>query len=148
MALIAETTENNIDYKGRFAKRRSSPEGSIAEAIAHATVTTAHDLDASAIITVSLGGQTARLISKYRPSCPIISCTMSEIVCRQMNMSWGVIPYIIDEKNSTDELFAAAVNEAESHRLVEDGDLVAITAGVPLGVSGTTNLMKVERIGK
>ena len=65
-----------------------------------------------------------------------------------MNMSWGVIPYIIDEKNSTDELFAAAVHEAEAHQLVEDGDLVAITAGVPLGVSGTTNLMKVERIGK
>lgn len=148
MALIAETTENNIDYKGRFAVRRSNPEGSIAEAIAHATVTTAHDLDASAVITVSLGGQTARLISKYRPCCPIISCTMSEVVCRQMNMSWGVIPYIIDEKNSTDELFAAAVHEAESHRLVEDGDLVVITAGVPLGVSGTTNLMKVERIGK
>lgn len=147
MALIAENTENNIDYKGRFAIRRSNPEGSIAEAIAHATVTTAHDLDASAIITVSLGGQTARLISKYRPCCPIISCTMSEMVCRQMNMSWGVIPYIIDEKNSTDELFAAAVEVAEEHRLVEDGDLVAITAGVPLGVSGTTNLMKVERIG-
>lgn len=147
MALIAENTENNIDYKGRFAIRSSNPEGSIAEAIAHATVTTAHDLDASAIITVSLGGQTARLISKYRPCCPIISCTMSEMVCRQMNMSWGVIPYIIDEKNSTDELFAAAVEAAEEHRLVEDGDLVAITAGVPLGVSGTTNLMKVERIG-
>lgn len=147
MALIAENTENNIDYKGRFAIRRSNPEGSIAEAIAHATVTTAHDLDASAIITVSLGGQTARLISKYRPCCPIVSCTMSEVVCRQMNMSWGVIPYIIDEKNSTDELFAAAVQEAEKHYLVEDGDLVAITAGVPLGVSGTTNLMKVERIG-
>lgn len=147
MALIAENTENNIDYKSRFAVRRSNPEGSIAEAIAHATVTTAHDLDASVIITVSLGGQTARLISKYRPCCPIVSCTMSEVVCRQMNMSWGVVPFIIDEKKSTDELFAAAVQAAEEHRLVEDGDLVAITAGVPLGVSGTTNLMKVERIG-
>ena len=84
---------------------------------------------------------------KYRPCCPIVSCTMSEVVCRQMNMSWGVIPFIIDEKNSTDALFAAAVAEAEKHCLVADGDLVAITAGVPLGVSGTTNLMKVERIG-
>ena len=65
-----------------------------------------------------------------------------------MNMSWGVIPFIIDEKTNTDDLFAAAVSAAESHRLVEDGDLVAITAGVPLGVSGTTNLMKVEKIGK
>ena len=148
MALIAETTENNINYKARFSARRTETNGNIAEAIAHATVTTAHDLNARAIITVSLGGQTARLISKYRPDCPIISCTMSEVVCRQMNMSWGVIPYIIDEKKSTDELFAAAVEAAESHRLVEDGDLVAMTAGVPLGVSGTTNLMKVEKIGK
>lgn len=148
MALIAETTENNINYKARFSARRTEPNSNVAEAIAHATVTTAHDLNAKAIITVSLGGQTARLISKFRPGCPIISCTMSEIVCRQMNLSWGVIPFIIDEKNSTDELFAAAVSAAESHRLVEDGDLVAITAGVPLGISGTTNLMKVERIGK
>ena len=147
MALIAETTEKNIDYKGEFSERRSNPDGNVAEAIAHATVTTAHDLDARAIITVSLGGQTARLISKYRPCCPIISCTMSDVVCRQMNMSWGVIPFIIDEKNSTDDLFDAAVEAAESHRLVQDGDLVAITAGVPLGVSGTTNLMKVEKIG-
>ena len=147
MALIAETTEKNIDYKGEFSERRSNPDGNVAEAIAHATVTTAHDLDARAIITVSLGGQTARLISKYRPCCPIISCTMSDIVCRQMNMSWGVIPFIIDEKNSTDDLFDAAVEAAESHRLVQDGDLVAITAGVPLCVSGTTNLMNVEKIG-
>ncbi|WP_164168836.1 pyruvate kinase [Ruminococcus flavefaciens] len=147
MALIAETTENNINYKARFSSRRADQNGTVAEAIAHATVTTAHDLNARAIITVSLGGQTARLISKYRPSCPIISCTMSEVVCRQMNMSWGVIPFIIDEKTNTDDLFAAAVEAAESHRLVEDGDLVAITAGVPLGVSGTTNLMKVEKIG-
>ena len=148
MALIAETTENNIDYKGEFALRRTEPNSNIAEAIAHATVTTAHDLNAKAIITVSLGGQTARLISKYRPSCPIISCTMSETVCRQMNMSWGVIPFIIDEKKSTEELFSTAVETAESHRLVQDGDIVSITAGVPLGVSGTTNLMKVEKIGQ
>lgn len=148
MALIAETTEENINYKARFSSRRIESDRNIAEAIAHATVTTAHDLDAKAIITVSLGGQTARLISKYRPACPIIGCTMNEVVCRQMNMSWGVIPFIIDEKTSTDELFAAAVEAAEQHQLVRDGDLVAITAGVPLGISGTTNLMKVEKIGK
>lgn len=148
MALIAETTEENINYKARFSSRQIESDRNIAEAIAHATVTTAHDLDAKAIITVSLGGQTARLISKYRPACPIIGCTMNEAVCRQMNMSWGVVPFIIDEKTSTDELFAAAVEAAEQHQLVRDGDLVAITAGVPLGVSGTTNLMKVEKIGK
>lgn len=147
MALIAETTENNIDYKGQFAARRTETNSSVAEAIAHATVTTAHDLNARAIITVSLCGQTARLISKYRPSCPIVGCTMSEIVCRQMNMSWGVLPVIIDEKTNTDDLFDSAVEAAEKRGIVQDGDLVSITAGVPLGVSGTTNLMKVEKIG-
>lgn len=148
MALIAETTENNIDYKSDFGARKTEINSSVAEAIAHATVTTAHDLNARAIITVSLCGQTARLISKYRPCCPIIGCTMSDVVCRQMNMSWGVMPFIIDEKSNTDDLFDTAVEAAEKRRLVEDGDLVAITAGVPLGVSGTTNLMKVEKIGK
>lgn len=147
MALIAETTENNIDYKGQFAARRAQSNSGVAEAIAHATVTTAHDLNAKAIITVSLCGQTARLISKYRPSCPIVGCTMSETVCRQMNMSWGVLPFIIDEKTNTDDLFDSAVEAAEKRGIVQDGDLVAITAGVPLGVSGTTNLMKVEKIG-
>lgn len=148
MALIAETTENNIDYKGEFASRRTEPNNNIAEAIAHATVTTAHDLNARAIITVSLGGQTARLISKYRPSCPIICCTTGETAQRQMNMSWGVIPLIIGEKHSTDELFSAAVESAESYGLVQDGDIVAITAGVPIGISGSTNMLKVAKIGK
>lgn len=148
MALIAETTENNIDYKGEFASRRAEPNSNIAEAIAHATVTTAHDLNARAIITVSLCGQTARLISKYRPSCPIICCTTGETAQRQMNMSWGVIPIIIGEKKSTDELFSAAVEAAESHGLAQDGDIVTITAGVPIGVSGSTNMLKVAKIGK
>lgn len=148
MALIAETTENNIDYKGEFEARRTEPNGNIAEAIAHAVVTTAHDLNARAIVTVSLGGGTARLVSKYRPSCPIICCTTGEVAQRQMNMSWGVIPLIVEEKTSTDELFSTAVETAESYGLVQDGDIVAITAGVPIGISGTTNMLKIAKIGK
>lgn len=147
MALIAETTENNIDYKHRFLNSKTDQNNSIADAIAHATVTTAHDLNAEAIITVTKGGGTARLISKYRPQAMIIGCTTSDVVCRQMNLSWGVIPYVIDEKTNTDELFAAAVETAEQRRLVEVDDIVVITAGVPIGMSGTTNLMKVEKIG-
>ena len=88
MALIAETTEKDIDYKSRFHKRENDSNPNIANAISHATVTTAHDLDVKAIITVTKGGSTARLISKYRPLCPIISCTTDDTVCRQMNMSW------------------------------------------------------------
>lgn len=144
MALIAETTENNIDYRKRFSARGISSNSNIANAIAHATVTTAHDLNVKAIITVTKAGSTARLISKYRPDAPIISCTTSETACRQMNMSWGVTPLLIDEKTNTDELFSCAVEAAKTAGYVDDGDLVVITAGVPLGVSGTTNLMKVD----
>ncbi len=144
MALIAETTENTIDYRKRFSQRTSIANSNIANAIAHATVTTAHDLSVKAIITVTKAGGTARLISKYRPSAPIISCTTSETACRQMNMSWGVTPLMIGEKTNTDELFFAAAEAAKNAGYVNNGDLVVITAGVPLGVSGTTNLMKVD----
>ena len=146
MALIAETTEGNIDYKHDLTVHRTEMQDTIADAIAHATVTTAHDLNARAILTVSLKGQTARLISKYRPACPIICCTLTERVCRQMNLSWGVTPLIIGEKDNTDALFAAAVDAAKAAGLIRTGDVVVITAGVPLGVSGTTNLMKVEKV--
>ena len=139
MALIAETTEKDIDYKSRFHKRENDSNPNIANAISHATVTTAHDLDVKAIITVTKGGSTARLISKYRPLCPIISCTTDDTVCRQMNMSWGVTPLVISEETNTDELFEHAIEAAKENGFVEKGDKVVITAGVPLGVSGTTN---------
>ncbi len=146
MALIAQTTEKDIDYLGRFAKR-GSIEADITNAISHATVTTAHDLEASAIITVTKTGTTARRISKYRPLCPIIGCTTSETVCRQMNMSWGVTPIVISEEDNTDDLFDHAVKATQDRGYIEDGDIVVITAGVPLGVSGTTNLLKVHVVG-
>lgn len=146
MALIAETTEKNIDYRSRFQKREPDSNLNIANAISHATVTTAHDLDIKAIITVTKGGSTARLISKYRPLCPIISCTTDDTVCRQMNMSWGVTPLVISEETSTDELFEHAIDAAKKNGLVESGDRVVITAGVPLGMSGMTNLMKVDTV--
>lgn len=147
MASIARTTEHDIDYLRRFKLRDIDELPNVTNAISHATVTTAHDLNARAIITVTKTGQTARLISKYRPLYPIISCTTEPTILRQMNMSWGVTPLLIDEKESTDELFDAAVQAAEANKLVDNGDLVVITAGVPLGVSGTTNMMKVHVIG-
>lgn len=150
MALIAETTEKDINYRSRFKNRPPQDNAdmphAIANAIAHATVTTAHDLNASAIITVTKGGSTARLISKYRPDVPIISCTTDEQIRRQTNMSWGVVPLVIDEKTNSDDLFMEAVNAAKNAGYVNDGDTVVLTAGVPLGVSGTTNLMRVEVI--
>lgn len=148
MALIAETTEKNIDYRSQFIKRDPNIMPSVTDAISHATVTTAHDLGAQAIITVTKGGATARMISKYRPSCPIIGLTTDETTCRQMNMSWGIIPSLIAEHSNTDDLIRNALEVSVQEKLINTGDLVVITAGVPLGVSGNTNLLKVQTVGE
>ncbi len=146
MALIAETTEGDIDYEGRFNKRDDARSGDVTEAISHATVTTAHDLKAAAILTVTKSGMTARMLSKFRPSCPIIGLAMDETTCRQMNMSWGIRSGVIEEKTNTDELIEHAIAVSVEKGYLNHGDLVVVTAGVPLGMSGTTNLIKVETV--
>ena len=146
MALIAETTENNINYAKRFKMREDSVSDSVTEAISHATVTTAIDLDAKAIITVTKGGGTARMLSKYRADCPIIGLTTDPTTLRQLSMSWGVIPGLIAEQTNTDDLMKAAIDCALEHGWLCHGDLAVITAGVPLGISGNTNLIKVETV--
>jgi len=146
MALIAESTEGQIDYATHFNNATAEAKRRITDAISHATVTTAHDLGAKAIITVTKSGSTARMISKHRPQCMIIGCTTDEVICRQMNLSWGVVPLMCDEKKNTDELFAHAVEVAEKNGLVSPGDVAVITAGIPLGVSGTTNMLRVEEL--
>jgi len=144
MALIASTTEKDINYVVRFEKAGEVSSISITDAISHATVTTAHDLDAAAIITVTKTGKTARMISKYRPNCPIVGFSTDETACRQLNMSWGVLPGIVDEQENTDDLLNHAVERAVKYGYVKHGDLVVLTAGVPLGVPGATNLLKVQ----
>lgn len=146
MSLIAKTTENNINYLARFSRRHSQMNLDVTNAISHAAVTIAHDLGATAVITVTKSGVTARMISKFRPQCPIFSCTTSDIVCRQMNLSWGVIPSVIDVASSTDELFDNSVKAAKQSGVVDKGDSVVITAGLPLSISGTTNLLKVDTV--
>jgi len=149
MARIATRTERDIDYKKRFNERRLDIDlCSITNAISHATCAAAHDLSASCIITVTKSGETAKMISKFRPSCAIIGCSPSEKVLRQMNLSWGVIPIKVEEKSSSDELFKAAIDESVAHGIVAEGDLVVITAGMPLGVSGRTNMLKVNVVGE
>lgn len=147
MAKIAECTERDINYIEKFRKRDIPERPDVTSAISHATCTTAHDLGAAAILTVSKTGQTARMISKYRPECPIICGTTEPKVRRQMNLSWAVTPIVVEEKNNTDDLFEHVVSVAEGLGLVKSGDLTVITAGVPLGVSGTTNLLKVHLVG-
>ena len=147
MVKIATRTEQDINFASRMKKRDIMVNPDITNAIAHATCTTAVDLNASAIITVSNSGRTARMVSKYRPSCPIIGCSVHKDVCRKLNMSWGVTPILVDLKDNSDELFDHAVDKAEKEGLISQGEIVVLTAGVPLGVSGTTNLIKVHVAG-
>lgn len=147
MVRIALRTEGDIDYKKRFKSRESEENPDITNAISHATCTTAHDLNASAIITVTKSGKTARMISKFRPDCPIIGCSTFSHVCRQLNLSWGITPLLILEEDNADDLFDHAIMAAEKAGCIHSGDLTVLTAGVPLGISGTTNLIKVQIVG-
>jgi len=147
MVKIAERTERAIDYAAMLRGREVPENPDVTNAISHATCTTAMDLNAAAIVTVTKSGKTARMISKFRPDCPIVGCTPYENVCRQLNMSWGVYPFLVPEKKTTDEVFDAAVDAAERGGIVKQGELTVITAGVPLGISGTTNIIKVHVVG-
>jgi len=148
MAKIAEKAENSSNYWKRFTTMQFSMTPSVTNAMSHATCTTALDLKASAIITVTQSGHTARMISRFRPECPIIATTVSPRVQRQLSLSWGVIPYLVEEASTTDEMFDMGVEKALESGHVRNGDLVVITAGVPIGVSGTTNILKVHIVGK
>ncbi len=148
MAKIAIRTESDIDYRKRFFDNNFGGFTNVADAISHATCTTAHDLGAKAIITVTTSGYTARLLSRFRPQTDIIACSPSKQACRHMNMSWGVMPLYVDKvAESSEELLEMAINESYKNGHVEYGDLVVITAGLPLGVSGTTNMLKVQIVG-
>ncbi len=147
MSRIAETTENNIHYKTRFNNKLPEVCASVTSAISHATCSTAHSLGASAIIAFTKSGRTARMVSSYRPAVPIIACSPSEKTYHQLALSWGVCPVLAEEQENTDKLFEHAVDCAKRTGLVKHGEVVVITAGVPIGVSGTTNTLKVHIVG-
>ena len=144
MARIAERTEKEINYRKRFNDMAKYTDPGITDAICHATCSTAYDLDAKAIITVTKSGFSARMISKYRPGCDIIGCAMDEKVCRQLNLSWGVRPILLGEEWEVFVLFERAINACKRDGLLEKGDVTVISSGVPIGRSGTTNMLKVQ----
>lgn len=146
MARIAESAEKDIDYRSRMRRNDDGDKTEITNAIAYATCSAAMDLGAAAIITVTMSGYTAEAISRYKPKCPIIGCAVNERVCKQLNLLWGVSPLMIEKKNSTDALFDDAVAEAKKAGYVKPGDTVVITAGVPLGIAGTTNMIHVVEV--
>ena len=144
MAKIAKRTEEAINYRKRFDDMAKYTNPGITDAICHATCSTAYDLDAKAIITVTKTGFSARMIAKYRPGCDIIGCAMDEKVCRQLNLSWGVQPILLGEEWEVFVLFERAINACKKEGLLENGDVTVITSGVPIGRSGTTNMLKVQ----
>ena len=144
MAKIAKRTEEAINYRKRFDDMAKYTNPGITDAICHATCSTAYDLDAKAIITVTKTGFSARMIAKYRPGCDIIGCAMDEKVCRQLNLSWGVQPILLGEEWEVFVLFERAINACKKEGLLENGDITVITSGVPIGRSGTTNMLKVQ----
>lgn len=146
MARIAERTEEDIDYAARMKRRVGNVSPDVTTAISHATCTTASDLKAAAIITVTMSGFTAGMISRYKPSCPIIACTVNPRVCRQLNLSWGVVPLLIEKEEKADDLFEEATHAVERAGYVQRGDVAVLTAGVPLGISGKTNMIRVIEV--
>ena len=146
MSQIAERAEQDIDYNSRMKRREHIDSFDVTTAISHATCTTAMDLKAAAIITVTISGFTAGMISRYKPSCPIIACSVSPRICRQLSLSWGVTPIWIARESTAEDLFDEAVRAAEEAGYIKKGDKVVLTAGVPLGVSGRTNMLRVVEV--
>ena len=146
MVNIVEEAEQSIHYWRQFEKRRVIPASNINDAITHTCCLTAKDLEAKAILAATNSGRTARMICRFRPACPVAALTMHEKVRRQLSICWGIIPFLTGEVTSTDRIFSLSAEVALKERLVQNGDTVVITAGVPLGKSGSTNLIKAQVI--
>ncbi|RSD27699.1 pyruvate kinase [Mesobacillus subterraneus] len=144
---IASRAEQALNHKELLSARSKDTEHNITDAIGQSVAHTALNLDVNAIITPTESGHTARMISKYRPKAPIIAATSNEHVLRRLALVWGVYPQLGQKAETTDEMLAVAVEESVNSGLVSHGDLVVITAGVPVGEAGTTNLMKIHVVG-
>ena len=145
MVRIVERADAAHAYAPTY-KSAKDGEVTISDAITHATCTTAASLHAKAILSVTKSGYTARMIARFRPACPIVAVTPVDKVKRQLAISWGIIPCYGQDVEGTDELFDLAIEKAKEIGTVGEGDMVVITAGVPIGVSGTTNLIKALRV--
>lgn len=144
MMQIATASEDSIDYDQMFKKISKVQDHNITNAVSYASCSTARYLGAKAIICPTYSGRTAKLISMFRPSIPIIATTSNIKTQRQMQLYWGVIPILMKVETSSDVLFYKSVELSKSMKLVKPNDIVVLTAGVPLGVAGTTNLMKIQ----
>lgn len=148
MVKIAMRTEEALKYGPRYPENTLSGDTTITDAISHASFTLANDLRASAIITPTTSGSTARMVAKYRPRQVIVGATPFKKIIRKLKLVWGVYGLEVEHKDNTDEMFSESVSKALHEKLILAGDLVVITSGVPVGVPGTTNLIKVHVAGE
>ena len=146
MAKIAERTEQFIDYRALFNAAQPQLDKSVINAISHATCTTAHDLNAAAIVTVTRTGSTARMVSRFRPATPIVAITPNPRTYRQLALSWGVTPLMNDYKLSSRELFQDAAAKVQESGLAHDGDIIVVT-GSSDRVGEITNTLQTHVLG-
>lgn len=147
MDTIARRAEESVDYRSLVSTRRREKHGNMTESIGQAAAYSALNLKVKAVLAPTRSGQTARMIAKYRPGCPVIALTASEKNSRKLSLVWGVYPIIGKDVRTIDELIEDAVVQSTAYNYVEHGDAVIITAGVPVGEVGTTNLMKIHIVG-
>ncbi len=147
MRNICITTELSDDFYQNIYDVKIHSTNTTTNSIARSTKNIAEELNAKAIISCTASGNTSRVISKFKPKTNIIAATISDRVARQLSIVWGVYPIVIQEATETDELIERAIVGALAEDYVEEGDLTVVTAGIPLGVSGTSNLIKVHVIG-
>ncbi|WP_379965479.1 pyruvate kinase [Ectobacillus sp. sgz5001026] len=149
MASIAKRVEQSLQYEDLFRKRMKEAKSTITDAISQSVAHTAVALDVAAIVTPTESGYTAKMISKYRPKSPIVAVTFNEMICRRLALVWGVQAYLAKGTvNSTDELLETAIDTGMDAGIINFGDTVVITAGVPVGETGTTNIMKIHVVGE
>lgn len=146
MDKIAIETEKALDYEKTLKERALSVKPTIPDAISHATCQVAQDLKVAAIVTFTFSGSTARMVARYRPRVPIIARSPKKSTVRKLTLSWGVYPLQSPEIKDTDDMIRKAKRTALKTGLVQRGDKIVITAGIPFGIAGTTNLIKVETV--
>jgi len=146
MVKVAKRTEKMFCFERIFVRREASTSRSIPAATSHAASVLAYDLKAKAIMTCTVSGSTSRMVSKYRPSVPILALTPKADIARRLSLVWGVYPVLVKELKNTDDIIKKSINIATKMRLVRSGDVLVITAGVPIAASGTTNLIKIETV--
>ena len=148
MARIAVRTEKDLDYRQIMQDMSRTIKKTVTDAISYSTCHVSAELKADAIITATQSGHTARMVSKYKPRAPIVAVTSNHQVATRLTLTWGVYAVVCPPANTTDEMFVNAIQASLKEDLISDGNLVVITAGVPVGVSGTTNLLRVETVGE